>query len=369
MTSLPVIVVWLPPIKNPGYAYGYNGYLPPVTVTSDVIGQFCVKQRWSLRGRPWPRGHILKSLALASKPQVLKNWPVLGSRTALFFELLKFCVAPEKFFGRRFFLEIAWKILVKTFFFRRALALVSLVLGLGLEHACPWPLEGLSSERLSLALASDFFCVLGLGLEPSVLDSTSDVKLFFILELVLVMIRVGAKFRLWIWLTLCLKLTLTIPNLPYFDVRFVTSDVIAADRKFRYRFATGGKLILFKHILLSSILVNNRVIVIENGQKNFQLQLQLSTFENVQLQLQQNSVTNYNLVDYNYNFSKPGAYRFKSEALYLLAVLCQIIRFKIFSIFKVVLQFFMLFSKTKRNSFFMLRLADQINSRCSLTLY
>ena len=32
-------------------------------------------QRWSPRGRPWPRGrprgHILKSLALASKPQVL----------------------------------------------------------------------------------------------------------------------------------------------------------------------------------------------------------------------------------------------------------------------------------------------------------
>ena len=33
--------------------------------------------------------------------------------------------------------------------------------------------ECLSSERLSLALASDFFCVLGLGLEPCVLDSTS----------------------------------------------------------------------------------------------------------------------------------------------------------------------------------------------------
>ena len=55
-------------------------------------------QRWSPRGRPWPRGrprgHILKSLALASKvkslasrPQVLENWPVLGSRRALFFEL------------------------------------------------------------------------------------------------------------------------------------------------------------------------------------------------------------------------------------------------------------------------------------------
>ena len=38
------------------------------------------------RGRPWPRGHILKSLtlALASKPQVLENCPVFGSRTALF---------------------------------------------------------------------------------------------------------------------------------------------------------------------------------------------------------------------------------------------------------------------------------------------
>ena len=34
--------------------------------------------------------------------------------------------------------------------------------------------EGLSLERLSLALASGFFCVLGLGLEPWVLDSTSD---------------------------------------------------------------------------------------------------------------------------------------------------------------------------------------------------
>ena len=47
-------------------------------------------QRWSPRGRP--RGHILKFLALASasKPEVLENCPVLGSRTALFFEQLKF---------------------------------------------------------------------------------------------------------------------------------------------------------------------------------------------------------------------------------------------------------------------------------------
>ena len=59
------------------------------------------------------------------------------------------------------------------------------------------------------------------------------------------------------------------------------SDVIATGRK--YRFATKGKLILFKHILLPTVLVNNRVIVIKNRQKNFQLQL--LTFENFQLQL------------------------------------------------------------------------------------
>ena len=74
-------------------------------------------QRWSPRGRPWPRGHILKSLALASRPQVLENWPVLGSKTALFFGMLKFCGALEKFFGKRFLVEIARKIFVKTFFF------------------------------------------------------------------------------------------------------------------------------------------------------------------------------------------------------------------------------------------------------------
>ena len=43
----------------------------------------------------------------------------------------------------------------ELFFFWRAVALVSLVLGL--EQFCPWPRECLSSERLSLAMASDFF--------------------------------------------------------------------------------------------------------------------------------------------------------------------------------------------------------------------
>ena len=58
-----------------------------------------------------------------------------------------FLRSPEKFLWRPFY-----------FYFWKALALVSLVLGLGLEHSCPWPREGLSSERLSLALASDFLC-------------------------------------------------------------------------------------------------------------------------------------------------------------------------------------------------------------------
>ena len=68
------------------------------------------------------------------------------------------------FFGDRL------KFFSEDLFFWIALALVSLILGLGLEHSCPWLREG-----LSVALASDFFCVAaGLGLEHCVLDSTSD---------------------------------------------------------------------------------------------------------------------------------------------------------------------------------------------------
>ena len=101
----------------------------------------------------------VKSLALASKPQVLENCPVLGSRTALFLESLKFCGCHEKIF--------------EDLFFWRTLAPVSFVLGLGLKQSCPWPREGLSSEGLLFASASHFLCVLGLGLKPCVLNSTS----------------------------------------------------------------------------------------------------------------------------------------------------------------------------------------------------
>ena len=54
------------------------------SIHSTLIGYY-KNQRWI------PRGHIFKSLALASKPCVLENCPVLDSRTALFFEPLKFC--------------------------------------------------------------------------------------------------------------------------------------------------------------------------------------------------------------------------------------------------------------------------------------
>ena len=66
------------------------------------------QQRWSPRGRPWPRGrprgHILKSLALAlaSKPQVLglglglealgpRKLPCPRLEDSTIFEPLKFC--------------------------------------------------------------------------------------------------------------------------------------------------------------------------------------------------------------------------------------------------------------------------------------
>ena len=51
------------------------------------------------------------------------------------------------------------------FFFGEHLQLCPLVLGL--EHSCPWPREGLSSERLFLALASDFFVSLASSIVSS----------------------------------------------------------------------------------------------------------------------------------------------------------------------------------------------------------
>ena len=42
-------VVWALPNQNLGYAYGYDGYLPSVTVTPDVVGRFFVRQFFGLQ--------------------------------------------------------------------------------------------------------------------------------------------------------------------------------------------------------------------------------------------------------------------------------------------------------------------------------
>ena len=105
-----------------------------------------------------------KVKSLASKPQVLENGPVLGSRTALIFEWLKFCKLAEKLFFYTIFFEDRLKKIFEDLFFENTCVCV-----LGLQHSCPWPREYQSSEGLSLALASDLFFVLG----PCVLDSTT----------------------------------------------------------------------------------------------------------------------------------------------------------------------------------------------------
>ena len=120
----------------------------------------------------------MKFLALASKPEVLKNFPVLGLRTALFFESLKVCGLPEKFYVKRFFFLDRLKNFSEDFFFWRALAPVSLVLGL--ELSCPWPQEVLSSEGLSMALASDFFVSLALALASSLVSSTPPLFITYV---------------------------------------------------------------------------------------------------------------------------------------------------------------------------------------------
>ena len=75
-------------------------------------------------GDAWPRGHNLKSLALkvkslalASKPASPRKCPVLGSRTALFFDLLKIGQGHDQFcFVLKNARELEKKIL-KTFIF------------------------------------------------------------------------------------------------------------------------------------------------------------------------------------------------------------------------------------------------------------
>ena len=100
----------------------------------------------------------------ASNPQKL---PCPGLEDSTIFRIVKILWSAWKNFWKTFFsqnrLKNFGKVLffwdrLKNFcedlFFWRALVLVSVVPGLGLEHSCPWPRVGLSSERLSLALAA-----------------------------------------------------------------------------------------------------------------------------------------------------------------------------------------------------------------------
>ena len=100
----------------------------------------------------------IKSLALASRPQALENWPVL--RTALFFELLKI-------FWKTFFCGVCLQNFCEDlFFFGEHLrlcpwSLASSIPVLGLESVCPrkgcplpWPRIFFVSLALAASLVS-----------------------------------------------------------------------------------------------------------------------------------------------------------------------------------------------------------------------
>ena len=88
------------------------------------------------------------------------------------FLTLEFCGKFANFLAKSF-LFLFWrspafcgkfgKILSENLFFKH-FRVVSLVLGLGFEHSCPWPRKGFSSEGVSLALvfASKFFVFLAM---------------------------------------------------------------------------------------------------------------------------------------------------------------------------------------------------------------
>ena len=143
--------------------------------------QLLFSSTFTFRLQGWsPRGHLLKSLA--SKLQVLKHCPNLGSRTAVFWNPKNFVDRfswKKIFFVKDFFSLSFWDHLKKNFedlFFLNArkkylktdVLLFYFIFG---EHLrlCPCPRKGLSSKGLSLA--SDVFCVI--GLEPCALDYTA----------------------------------------------------------------------------------------------------------------------------------------------------------------------------------------------------
>ena len=136
----------------------------------------CLYQRWS------PRGHILRSLALASKVQFLAPSPRKLACPRLedstIFWIVKILWSAWKMFRKTFFCGDRLKNFSEDlFFFWDRLKIFCDLFG---EHLrlCPWPWAFLSlASRVSVlgkgVLGLGFFCVL--GLEPCVLDSTSGL--------------------------------------------------------------------------------------------------------------------------------------------------------------------------------------------------
>ena len=115
----------------------------------------------------------VKSLTLASKPQVLENCPVLGSRIALFFWVVKSLCSTWKIFWKTFFSGDRLKNFSEDLFFfestctcvpgpwpwpqaflswpREGLSLVGPSLGLGF-FLCAWPRALCSRLHLCLLL-------------------------------------------------------------------------------------------------------------------------------------------------------------------------------------------------------------------------
>ena len=80
-------------------------------------------------------------------------------------------------------------------FFQKTLVPVFLVLSHGFEHFCSWLQEGLSSERLSLALGSDFFVSLASSLVSSTPPLVSNFLIVHIGNFILGSIPTNSKLR------------------------------------------------------------------------------------------------------------------------------------------------------------------------------
>ena len=143
------------------------------------------------------------SLTLASKPQVLENCTVLGSRTALFFESLKLCWKTPKNLQNLFclfLLEIAWKNLWGLFFLRSPENFFENLFFLEHLHLCPW-----SRAFLSLASRGSVLgrAVLGLGF---FLVCPWPLSLCSRLHLCLLVLISQQWAHYWSWLSLFLEL-------------------------------------------------------------------------------------------------------------------------------------------------------------------